>query len=151
MSTASLRVRRVSYVAILCAPNAQRLIDEYAAECSIPDALPQVEMYAAMEKVGVLQCFGAYLNEALIGFASIVSGPMPHNGKRLATMESIFVSADHRSSGAGNALLAATEQHAAELGCVSIIYTVRLGSALQRVLLRRCDCVPTHTVYTRWL
>ena len=149
MSTSA--VLRVRHVAILCAPNAQLLIDEYAAECSIPEALPQAEMYAALEEIGALQCFGAYVDEELVGFASVVSAVMPHNGRRSATLESIFVSADHRSSGAGNALLIAAEHYAAERECVAIIYSPRIGSTMERVLLRRCDCHPTHTVYTRWL
>jgi GNAT superfamily N-acetyltransferase len=149
MSTTA--VLRVSHVAILCAANARQLVDEYAAECSIPDAYPQEEKYAALEQSGALQCFAAYVDDELIGFASVLSAVMLHNGRRMAALESIFVSRSHRSSGAGNALLSAAEQYAAEVECVGLSYLPRIGSALEKVLLRRSDCEPTHTMYTRWL
>ena len=149
MSTTA--VLRVSHVEILCAPNAQQLIDEYAAECSIPGADPQAERYAALEQSGALQCFAAYTDDELIGFASVLSAVMLHNGRRMGTLESIFVSQNHRSSGAGNALLTAAEQYAAEVECVGLSYIPRIGSTMEKILLRRSDCLPTHTVYTRWL
>lgn len=156
MSTPS--IRRVSYAQISGAANAPELIAEYAAECSIPDAEPQYMQYEAMEKAGVLQCFGAYLpighpldDPILIGFASVLSAVMPHHGKRVATVETIFVSAQHRDSAAGNALLTAAERYAEELDCVAILYLARIGSPFEKVLLRRHRCVPTHTTYTRWL
>ena len=149
MSTPS--IRRVSYSEILSAPNAQRLIAEYAAECSIPDAEPQVAMYAAMEQAGALACFGAYADEELVGFISIVTSPMPHNGKRVATVESFFVRSLLRGCGAGNFLLDAAEEYATESGCLGILNTARIGSRLDNVLRRRAGYEATHTVHTRWL
>ncbi len=144
-------IRRVSYSEILGAPNAQELINEYAAECSIPDADPQRQIYAAMEQSGALQCIGAYIADELVGFVSILSGVMPHHGKRVATVESLFVLPSYRHSGAGNDLLSAAERYATEAECVAILYNTRINSRLEKVLLRRYECQPTHTVYTRWL
>ncbi len=151
MSTSSVTIRRVSYSEILTAHNAQQLIDEYAAECSIPDHNPQAEIYAAMEKNGVLVCFGAYVAGDLVGFVSMLTAIMPHNGKRAATIESLFVLSAHRDSGAGNDLLAAAEYHAAWSMCVALLYTARIGSRLDKILSRRAGCEPSHTVFTRWL
>ncbi len=149
MSTPS--IRRVSHLEILRAVNARELIAEYAAECSMPGAEPQAETYAAMEHAGALQCFGAYVAEELVGFVSVLTAVMPHNGKRMATVESLFVHPGHRGSGAGNDLLFAAEQYADETECVAITQTARIGSRLDRVLSRRAGSQPSHTVYTRWL
>ena len=150
---------------ILCAVNAQQLIDEYAAECSVADADPQVELYAAVEQAGALHCFGAYVTpqrhgpvagdpvagDELVGFISVLNSPMLHNGKRVATIESFFVLAAHRRSGAGNRLLAAAKAYASESGCLGLLYTARIGSRLEKVLSRRAGCERSHTVFTEWL
>jgi GNAT superfamily N-acetyltransferase len=147
----STTIRRVSYSEIFGAPNGQKLIDEYAAECSVPDADPQIGMYAAMEQSGALQCFGAYLDGRLIGFATVLKAVMPHHGKRVATLESLFVSPSDRDSGAGNDLLSAAEQFAAVSACEALLCTARIGSTLEKVLSRRVGCNATHTGFTRWL
>lgn len=151
MSMASVSIRRCSYSEILAAPNASELIDEYAAECSLPDHNPQAAMYAAMEQNGALVCFGAYVAGDLIGFVSMLTAIMPHNGKRAATIESLFVLSARRFTGAGDDLLVAAEQHAADLECVALLYTTRIGSRLEKILKHRAGCDASHTVFTRWL
>jgi hypothetical protein len=151
MSTTPL-IRRVSYSEILYARNAWQLISEYAAECSVADQDPQADIYAALERTGALQCFGAYLGaDGLIGFISVLSAVMPHNGKRVGNIESFFVLSPQRCCGAANALLSAAEVYAVESGCDALLYTARLGSRLQRILARRSGCEQSHTVFTRWL
>lgn len=149
MSTPS--IRRVSYAEILGADNAPRLIAEYAAECSVPDYNPQAETYAALERAGALQCFGAYVRDDLVGFVSVLTARMPHNGKRVASVESLFVDRTCRGSGAGNCLLLAAEQYASETDCVAITRTARIASRLDTVLSHRPNCLLTHRVYTTWL
>jgi hypothetical protein len=149
MSTPS--IRRVSFLEILGAPNAQQLIDGYAAECSIPGADPQVQMYSAMEQSRALQCFGAYIGAELVGFISVLNAPTPHRGKRVGSIESLFASPAHRNTGAGNCLLTAAEQYAHEISCEALLYTARVGSRLEKILSRRAGCKATHTVFTSWL
>jgi len=149
MSTPS--IRRVSYAEILGAANAPRLIAEYAAECSVPDYDPQAETYAALERAGTLQCFGAYVETDLVGFVSVLTTRMPHNGKRVATVESLFVDRASRGSGAANALLRVVEDYASERECVAITRTARIASRLDTVLSHRPNCLLTHRVYTTWL
>jgi GNAT superfamily N-acetyltransferase len=143
-----LRVLPIRYSEILAASD---LIAEYAAECCIPDAQPQPEMYAAMEESGALKCFGAYLGKDLVGFVSTLISVMPHHGKRLATIESLFAAKKYRIYGTGDVLMDTAEAFAAASGCVSLVYTARLDSALEKILSRRRGCVRSHAMFTRWL
>lgn len=151
----STTIRRVSHLDILRAPNAAELLAEYAAECSIHDAAPQHEQYAAMEAAGALQCFGVYYHSLddpiLIGFVSVLSAILPHAGRRMSTVESIFVAKKFRGSAAGRDLMFAAERHAEEINSIGLTYLPRIGSALEKLLIGRHNCVPTHTQYTLWL
>lgn len=146
-----MNVLPVRYLNIAAAANFRELSEEYATECAVPDASPQHQMYESMEKAGALQCFGAYEGDDLIGFASVLTSVMPHNGKRVGTIESIFVTAPHRDSGAGDELLTAAVSYAGVVGCICLVCTARIASAFERSLARRDTFELTHSVFTRWL
>ena len=146
-----LEIKPVSYSEILDAPNSAELLDAYAKDCVMPDYNPQRQIYQAMEKSGALYCFGAYVDDVLIGFVSVVTGVMPHNGKREATIESLFVLPSHRATGAASELMTTVEKVSAVTGCVALLYTARAGSPLEVVLSRRPGCKESHTMFTRWL
>lgn len=143
-------VRAIRYSDVLDAPNAQELLAEYAAECLLPDAAPQRDLYAAMENAGTLQVFGFYAGDELAGFASVISTRMPHHGKAVSTVESIFVPAQFRKSAAGNRLMDACEKYAEENGSICLTYTPRVESVMSKVLEHRANCSLSHAVYTRW-
>lgn len=149
--TCRVEIKPVSYVEILDAPNAAVLLNGYAKECVVDEPEPQRQMYELMEKTGKLRCFGAYVATELIGFVSVLVGPMPHHGKWLATIESLYVEPAHRDYGTGNALLTAAEEVAIESGCVVLLYTARVGSSLETILSRRVGCERSHVVFSRWL
>jgi GNAT superfamily N-acetyltransferase len=146
-----LEIKPVSYSEILDAPNAAELLQEYSKDCVMPDYNPQRQMYAALENSGALHCFGAYADGILVGFVSVITGVMPHNGKLMATIESLFALPSHRKLGTGDALLSAVEKFAVEGKYVALIYTARAGSILEVVLSRRPGCKESHTMFTRWL
>jgi GNAT superfamily N-acetyltransferase len=146
-----LEIKPVSYSEILDAPNSAELLDTYAKDCVMPDYNPQRQIYAAMEKAGAFHCFGAYVFGSLIGFISVITGVMPHNGKKMATIESLFVLPAYRTNGAEGALMSSVEGLASASGCVAFIYTARIGSSLEKILSRRRGCKATHTNFTRWL
>ena len=146
-----LDIRPVSYSEILDAPNSAELLQAYSKDCVMPDYNPQRQIYEAMENSGALYCFGAYVDDVLVGFVSVVTGLMPHNGKRTATIESLFALPSHRKYGIGDALLSAVEVLALKEGCVALLYTARVGSPLSVVLSRRPGCKESHTMFTRWL
>jgi GNAT superfamily N-acetyltransferase len=161
MSTPS--IRRVSYSEILGAGNAQELIEEYAAECSIPQlgqVEPQAETYAKLEAAGLMACFAAYEPydtpagdvPRLIGFGAVLVSAQPHyGGRKVAMVESLFVARQRRRSGASGQLMHWIEQHAAEAGCVAVLYSAPAYSRFAKVLAASHTHVCTNVVYARGL
>jgi GNAT superfamily N-acetyltransferase len=154
--TPPVAILPIRFTAILDAPNAAHLIRSYAAACIVPDAEPQRPLYDAMEKAGIIHCFGAYslvgdAGPVLIGFSSVICSIMPHDGHLVASLESLFVDPPHRSTGASDMLLSAAEKFAADAGCRCFVCQARTGSAYDTVLSRRTGFSQTHSQYTKWL
>jgi GNAT superfamily N-acetyltransferase len=146
-------IRPASYAEILDAPNAQELLDAYAAECSIPEigsTAPQSETYSMLEQSGALHCFGVYADEQLVGFAAVLLPILPHYSRKVATIESIFVAQEHRA-GIGRALLLAIEQFSKLQGCEAVLYTAPAGSRFDALLAHSSVYRHTNNVYCRSL
>jgi GNAT superfamily N-acetyltransferase len=144
-------IRPVSYSDILAHPE---LLAEYAAECSITEigtVNPQGEIYAVLEKANIVRMFGAFHVEQLVGFASVLVSVLPHYGRKVATLESLFVSAPHRSGGKGAHLMAAGEEFARQSGCVAILYSAPAGGKLERLLTIQKKYRLTNSVFCRSL
>jgi len=75
----------------------------------------------------------------------------PHYGKRVASIESLFIAKASRSSGAGLELMNAVEKCAKEAGCVGILYSSPAGGQLERLLEARKQYQRTNTVFYRSL
>jgi GNAT superfamily N-acetyltransferase len=128
------------------------LIAEYAAECSIPaigEINPQRDTYSLMENAGLLHSFMVYENGEKIGFAMVVTPVMPHYGKRVASIESLFITKIRRSSGAGLELMRMVEQSVKQLGCVGILYSSPAGGQLERLLEASKEYQRTNAVFYR--
>lgn len=122
-------------------PSSTALFEEYARECANPligAPEPHRTMYQSLEWMGAAQCFGAYLDSELVGFAFLLMGPLPHYGQRFATVESLFVQGETRG-GLGKSLMKAVEEHAKQNGCAAIFYSAPVGSRLARLLFLCSD------------
>ncbi len=149
-----MEIKAICHAEILGAPNAAELTREYAAECSIPQIGPidpQADLYARMEASGNFQAFGMFEGERLIGFASALVYTVPHYGRRVATVESIFLERAHRNGRNGNALMNAIEGYAKEGKCEAILYSARTGSQFERLLTLRRPYERTNSVFLRIL
>lgn len=147
-------IRPVRYTEILDAPNAQKLLQEYADECSIPeigDPTPQVEQYALLEDAGVMHTFAAYEGEELVGFAAVLTSVLPHYSRKVATLESIFISPKHRKGTVGRTLMLVVEQFADVQGCSAVLYTAPTGSRFGKLLAHLPGYRNTNAVYCRSL
>lgn len=133
-SQRSIEIRRISYAEILDDPRSAALLAEYSAECSIPEIgipNPQRETYEHMEKSGLMQSFGVFAEEGLVGFATILLFVLPHYGRKIANVESLFVTKEHRP---GRYLLDHIEAHAKAESCCGVLYNARRGSQLEKLL-----------------
>jgi GNAT superfamily N-acetyltransferase len=151
MPTYDITTRKVRCMDILNAPNADVLFAAYAEDCLMLGAKPQVEIYQAMEAAGVLTCLGTYEGGKLVGFATVVANVMPHNGKRIATIESLFVERFYREFGVAAGMLRMAATLAEWDGCKALLYTARVGSELETMLTASDKCERTHSVFTEWL
>ena len=73
----------------------------------------------------------------------------PHYGKRVASIESLFIAKASRSSGAGLELMNAVEKYAKEAECVGILYSSPAGGQLERLLEARKQYQRTNAVFYR--
>jgi len=147
-------IRPIAYSEILNAPNATELLAEYAAECALPEIGPidpQADMYALMEQSRAFQCFGVYEGPELVGFASFLAYVVPHYGKRIATVESLFIARSERKGRAGNELMAAIEEYARRCGCVAILYSAPADSQFEQLLGLLRPYRHSNTVFARSL
>lgn len=148
-----IAIKPIQFGVILQDENAA-LIAEYAAECSIASIgpiNPQPDIYAALERAGMAQCFAVLCDGRLVGFANVLMTVMPHYGRKLATVESLFVSAPYRNTRAGIALLSVIEGHALAAGCVGVLYSAPADGKLERLLARQKRYERTNVVFYRGL
>lgn len=134
--------------------DSHELIAEYGAECSIPaigEINPQRETYSLMERSGLLHSFMVHEDGEKIGFAMVVTPVMPHYGKRVASIESLFVAKERRSSGAGLELMRKIEEFVKDFGCAGILYSSPSGGQLERLLEASKAYQRTNAVFYRSL
>jgi hypothetical protein len=138
-------IREIRTAAVFESPE---LLEAYARECSIPligEINPQLKMYELMEQAGILKCFGFFEGHTLVGFATVLTTVLPHYGKKVATVESIF------AKRGGKDLMQAIEAYAKEAGCAVIFYSAPAGGRLERLLSLKKSCKHTNTIFTRSL
>jgi hypothetical protein len=145
-------IQLVHYAEIL---ESTDLLAEYAAECSIPEigtACPQAAIYAEMERLGIVQVFGAYTHDRLAGFASVLFSVLPHYGRMVATVESLFVGKGNATDGSlGTELIAAIESDSRQRGCVAILYSAPVDGRLEKLLTLRRPYRHTNAIFCRSL
>lgn len=145
-------IREVQFRTILDAPNAESLLAEYAAECSLPElgtTNPNAEMYSRLE-AGGMRTLAVYDGEILVGFATLLTYILPHYGKKVAATESIFVAAEHRPR-IGNELVDFIEQEARKNDCAAVLYSAPAGSRFSRMLSLLPKYRHSNDVYVRKL
>jgi GNAT superfamily N-acetyltransferase len=132
-----LVIRNCTIQEISESSNIDELLNEYAAESAIKD-LPhpnaKVKSYQSLEKAGAIHAFGAFLDNTLVGFITVLSPVLPHYDLRIAVAESFFVAKAYRKTGAGLRLLRAAEVHSADIGASGLLVSAPTGGNLAEVL-----------------
>jgi GNAT superfamily N-acetyltransferase len=119
------------------APNLPGLLVEYAAESALsgmPQPVPQVETYRALEAAGIMQPLGAFRDSVLMGYCLLLSSVLPHYGVKVCTTESYFVAREYRHTGAGLKLLRLAEEYARETGAAGLLISAPVGGPLAELL-----------------
>lgn len=133
----SLTIRKCSIAEMEASPNIHELLAEYAAESAInglPSPSAKVEMYKHMESVGTLHIIGAFLDDVLIGYITILKPVLPHYSVAVAVAESFFVAKAYRKTGAGLKLLHEAENYAKEKSSPGLLVSAPFGGNLAEVL-----------------
>ena len=113
----------------------------------MPETNRDYEQYERFEQAGFSRMFAAYNDEKLIGFLVLLVSPNPHYGCKIGTIESIFVGAEYRKSGAGLKLLKAAEDTAKGMGAVGIFVSAPAGSQLADVMSKMSPYTETNRVF----
>lgn len=149
-----LVVRACAFAELSGAPNFAALTEEYAKEsrlAGLPEPKAHIAGYLALEAAGVMQTVCAFLADELIGFAIALVVVLPHYSVPVASMESFFVAASRRRTGAGLALRRAVERIAHERGAVGLLISVAVGSRLANVMKRSRSYRETNRVFFKAL
>ena len=113
------------------------LVQEYAEECSIdglPPPVAKMDMYRQLETTGLFHTFGAYLDDQLVGFITLLISLLPHYSTSVAISESYFVGYKYRKTGAGKFLLQRAEKCAREYEAAGILVSAPAFGTLSKFL-----------------
>lgn len=145
-----LTIRKCTIAELEVVPNIHALLDEYAKESAL-DGLPHpavnAELYKAIEQSGVMQPFGAFIGDELVGFMQVVCSVSPKYGVVIATIESIFVLPQCRKTGAGIKLIATAKLHAQSLGAAGLVISAPIGGSLDAMLDGSKAFTPCNRIY----
>ena len=133
--------------------NHSALIDKYADECAIggmPRPNPSKQMYEQLEHSGMIHCFGAYKDDNMIGFATVLVNVLPHYSRVTAITESLFVAGEHRKSMAGIKLINAVVKQARRMQAVGILISAPADGKLAK-LMERMQLKKTNEVFFKCL
>ena len=136
----ALIIRKCSIAEIESAANIEAILSENAAESAIaglPAPSAKFEMYRGLEESGALHVVGAFLDELIIGYITVLAPVLPHYSAVVAVTESFFVAKEYRKTGAGLKLLAEAEDYAKSKGSPGLLVSAPFGGNLAEVLPRK--------------
>jgi len=149
------RIHECGVAEIFDDPASAGLFAEYAEECANPVSgapIPVRSMYETLERQGAAQCYAAYADKKLCGFALVLKSVIPEYEMRYARVERIFVGAEARGAGVGTTLMRTIEEQARDAGCEDIYYSAPVGSRFARMLALLPEIYPpTSQVFCRKL
>lgn len=135
-------------------PATPALLAEYAAECALaglPEPVPHRAIYDALEQAGAVTLIAIRSDGALIGFLVLLVSMNPHYSQVLGAVESYFVAAARRKTGAGLALLREAERVAKDRGAVALLISAPARGQLADVLHASRNYDHTNAVFCKVL
>lgn len=147
-----VEVRECPFAELSAHPDFPDLTQAYARESGLPgmpEPCAHLDTYFTLEQAGVLASFGAFADSRLVGLALLLVAMLPHYSVVMGHVESFFVAADYRKSGAGIALRRATEREAHHRGARGVFMQAAIGSRLNEMLTKEGVYAETHHVFLR--
>ena len=117
-------------------PHMTELLEAYAAESSLgvmPAFNPNWELYHHLEKAECLYAAGAYVDDQMVGFSSMLITQNPHYSVNVATVESLFVMPEFRDNGLGLKLIYDLRRVAKKRGAAVLFASAPTQSQLAQV------------------
>lgn len=111
-----------------------QLYEEESRNSSLPPCNPDYQQYTNLENLGAASFFKAEHNSELIGFSVLIVSPVPHYSALFGVLESLFVHATKRKTGAGLKLIRAAEKVAKSKGCLAVGVSAPVNGVLSAVL-----------------
>jgi GNAT superfamily N-acetyltransferase len=115
---------------------------------SITSSNPQKEMYKALEENNILNVFGAYNKDKIIGFVSTFTSIIPKHGIQSTVIDSIFVEKLYRNSGYGYKLILKAKEVAKERDSKIFQASANIGGKLDNVFKNMKGMEATNVIYT---
>lgn len=116
--------------------NMTDLLEAYAAESSLgvmPAFNPNWDLYRHLENSDCLYAAGAYVDDQMVGFSSMLITPNPHYSVNVATVESLFVLEEYRDHGLGLQLIYDLRRVAKQRGAAVLFASAPTHSQLAQV------------------
>lgn len=111
--------------------------DEIALNKELMSLNPDIHRYKLMEESGALFAIGVFVGEQLVGYSVNFVTPHLHYANLIcAQNDLLFLDKAHRASGAGMALIQATEHEAKARGARMLIMHAKQRTALETLLPR---------------
>lgn len=132
-----LEIRSTTVAELEAALYFDTLLNEYANESAIhglPHPKAKMELYKLMETSGMLKTIGAWVDNRIVGFITVLTCILPHYSDYVSVTESFFVSKIERCTGAGMQLLRRAEALARELNSKGLLVSAPTGGTLAEVL-----------------
>lgn len=147
-------IRPITIDELFNTPGITDMLDEYDGESAIngmPKTDPQWDTYRFLEENAKFQVIGAYHDDQLLGFVTVMVQVLPHYGKPIGMTESLFVRKQYRSTGAGLQLIRAAEEYAAIHKAVGFLVSAPALGKLERLMRLRSDYDHSNTVFFKRL
>lgn len=132
-------IRKISFDEITAYPEFTKLAQDYADESKIeemPTHNLNYDAYRKLEQIGMYHCYGAFVDDNLVGLVTVLVTTVPHYSVLIASTESLFVDDKHRRGGTGLKLLKAAEECAKENGAINLFVSAPMGGRLVQVMPR---------------
>ncbi len=134
-----MKLKAISFNELFDHPLFADLCIEYAKESGNDDlglALPNGELYVALEGAGRAFCVGAFVADEMVGFAVLMINEHPHYSKNVGVCDAIFVRKDYRRGPTGLKLIRKVQEMAKEKGLPGVYFTAPANSRLSKLFAR---------------